>query len=791
MDDNTLRATLWEAFQAETAERLHAMATALVALEKAEDAVERRAILEALFREAHSLKGAARAVNHRDIEKLCQALESAWKPVMSGEMDLSRAHADLYHDAVTLLEEALADHDTSRPAGWTRRMQALVDKLTLSAQAAAPETAQAVAAVTGTPEAAVTGTPEAAVTGTPEAAQPPSAPPREDDRHERPKKTLAPPGVDHARSVRISVERLDALVHHAEEVVSLRPMFQERFRRVAELLRQVQQCQKAWLEIDGTLRAMKPGQEQDGDQRNSAGGCPRRDETIELIRRGWVRAHDMERELLALGKALTEDSRQFARVSDELLEHARRAALLPVSTVFASLPRMARELARSRGKQVNVVLSGEALEVDRRVLDAMKDAFVHLVRNAVDHGLEDPDTRERQGKPGTGTVRIDATQPDGDKIRFVVADDGKGLDAERLRRQAVKLGLVSEEAAQQMSDAATWELAFRPELSTSERVTEISGRGFGLDIVLQRVEALGGIVHVTSAPGRGTTFTLDVPVSVSTFRGILVSVSGRRFVLPSAMVERAGRVGRADIRTSGGRRSFVCDDRLLPAVFLGDILGIPRPPLEREGARFVPFIVLGTGNDRIALEVSEVIGAQEVVVKHLGPQLARIPCIFGATVLGGGEIVPILRVSDLLKGARSSTRPSPPHSGQPNVVTKKKVSILVVDDSITSRTLLRNILELAGYEVETAVDGAGAWETLQRGRFDLVVSDVEMPHMDGFTLTRRIRSDPALGTLPVVLVTGRDTGEDRAEGLEAGASAYVVKRRFDQGTLLDVVRKLV
>lgn len=328
-------------------------------------------------------------------------------------------------------------------------------------------------------------------------------------------------------------------------------------------------------------------------------------------------------------------------------------------------------------------------------------------------------------------------------------------------------------------------MIFQSGFSTSQIITDISGRGLGLAIVQEKVERLGGIVAVESRPGAGATFCITLPLMLATFRGVLVRVGEHRFVIPALSVERVIRVAQQDIRTVENRATIPLGGQAVALVSLSDVLELPGTGM----AERVMVIVLNAGHRCVAFHVDEILGEQEVLVKTLGRQLARVRNVTGASVLGNGQVVAVLNVPDLLK---SAVKPAAPQSlaAKAHVVTEKQ-SILVVEDSITSRMLLKNILESAGYRVATAVDGVEGYTTLKTEKFDLIVSDVEMPRMDGMELTARVRADKQLCDLPVVLVTSLGSSAHRERGIEVGANAYIVKSDFDQSNLLEVIRRLI
>jgi two-component system chemotaxis sensor kinase CheA len=440
---------------------------------------------------------------------------------------------------------------------------------------------------------------------------------------------------------------------------------------------------------------------------------------------------------------------------------------------------------------VELVIHGGDLEIDRRILEEMKDALIHMIRNCIDHGIETPAVREQKQKPPRGTITLAIAQQDSGKAEMLVTDDGMGIDAGKVKAAARKLGLVSAEEAARLGEHETLMLAFRSGISTSPIITDISGRGLGLAIVREKVERLGGTVALESRPDAGTTFRIILPLTLANFRSILVSAGGQFFVIPAVSVERVARVAASDIRTVENRETISLDGQAVSLVRLGDVLGLPAKAAAGKSAGNSA-IVLGLGSARIAFQVDEVLGEQEALVKPLGPQLVRVRNVAGASVLGTGQVVPVLNVPDLMKSAVRPALTTLRAVGMPVPSAETRMqSVLVVEDSITSRALLKNILESAGYAVTIAVDGVDAYAALKTAAFDLVVSDVEMPRMDGFDLTAKVRADKQLAELPVVLVTALESNEHRERGIDVGANAYIVKSSFDQSDLLEIIRRLI
>jgi two-component system chemotaxis sensor kinase CheA len=436
-----------------------------------------------------------------------------------------------------------------------------------------------------------------------------------------------------------------------------------------------------------------------------------------------------------------------------------------------------------------LVIQGSGIEIDRRILEEMKDPLIHLLRNCIDHGIEAPVVRREKQKPPGGTITVAITQQDGGKIGITVADDGAGIDLEKVKASARKLGLLAAGENVKPDEKELLALIFQSGISTSPIITDISGRGLGLAIVREKVERLGGTIEIETRLGVGTTFRMVMPLTLATFRGMLVRAAGQLFVLPLHNVECVVRVDGEDIRTVENRETISLKGQAVALVRLGDVLELPDNSAS-EAEKNVQAAILGIGPIRIAFQVDEVLGEQEVLVKMLGRQLARVRNVAGACVLGTGQVVPVLNVADLMKSAVQQTTARRAPAAEKTAGTQQR-SILVVEDSITSRVLLKNILESAGYRVTTAVDGVDAYTALKTATFDLVVSDVEMPRMDGFDLTEKIRADKQYSELPVVLVTALGSREHRERGIEVGANAYIVKSSFDQSNLLQVVGQLL
>ena len=496
--------------------------------------------------------------------------------------------------------------------------------------------------------------------------------------------------------------------------------------------------------------------------------------------------------LLALGDQLAGAARDLRELVDDA--HGRLAqvrdgamglAMVPVRRVVAGLPRVVRDVASASGKDVELRLVGEDVELDKQVLDGVSDALKHLVVNAVDHGCESTDDRVAAGKPARATVTVTA-RSSGGTVVLDVSDDGAGIDEDALRAAAVRRGLLPADTT--LSGPALWQLLFQPALSTSTEVTETSGRGVGLDVVRTAVESLGGAVDVTSNPGAGTTFTLTLPVTLGVLRCLIARVGDERYALPVPGVVESLSLKDATVHALAGSPVVVRHGATLPLLDLGAALGVPGDRAPRAA------VVVRHADRQVAWAVDRLEGELELVVKDLGPFLGRLPLISGATIDGDGSVLCLVDLRELASAAGRTGAVALPAMAADAATAEpvgRKARVLVVEDSVGVRELERVILEGAGYEVTTAVDGLDGAARLKGDPADLVVSDVEMPGMDGYTLTRTIRRTRGWEQVPVVIMTSRGGEEDQRAGLDAGASAYLLKTEFDQNQLVETVRRLI
>ena len=584
----------------------------------------------------------------------------------------------------------------------------------------------------------------------PSSPTPPSAAPSRPPPTSRPAPAPPPPparsgGAREASStVRVQAARLDELDGSTTEIIALAARAEHHGERLAAMA--------------DALAAEVAG---------PAAGGPGRTE----------RRRSLAREARALARSAVLDSRTLGQRARELRAYVRSTRLRPFADAADSLPRMVRDLAAQLGKEADFHLEGGALQVDRGVVDGLRDPLVQLVRNALDHGLEAPEVRARAGKPRRGQVTVRAALV-GDRLVVTVADDGAGVDAERLRRRLAQRGGSAPGDARTLAREL-----LTAGVSTRDAASTVSGRGVGLELARRGVESLGGRIGVDWAEGHGTTFTIESPSSLTATRVVLASIGDRILAVPTSSVERMIRVRPERVRRAQGRSTLDLEAGVVPIASLAGVLGPPFAETVTTGVR--PALVLREGDERLVVLVDALMAETEIVARPIqGAGADRLASVQAAALLPSGSVALVLSISEVLRRGLAMPTMEAPGEAAP-------ARVLVADDSITTRTLERTLLEEAGFEVLLAVDGEEAWTLLGRERVDIVVADVEMPRADGLELCRRIRADPRLRALPVVLVTSLGSPDDRRRGVEAGADAYVVKADFDRELLLVTIRQLL
>jgi two-component system chemotaxis sensor kinase CheA len=765
-DDDFLK-RLMATFKIEAQEHIAAITSGLIELEKASEIERQVEIIETVFRETHSFKGAARSVNMIQIEATCQSLESIFAGLKRKEISLSPDLFDILHKAVDILSKLLVSAYAERPP----IEESLIKELILQLEGALKKPGSGVSDQGSEIHEQIQISSD---------THTPSTDIQSQTSDTRP---LFPSVSD---TIRISISKLDSLLLQAEELLSAKLSAHQRSSELQEINASLAKWEKERAKAVSSFKSQVSGFRKENSKHNSI--HPQLNEFLNW-NHNYIKS--LESKVIKLTRSNDQDLRSLSAMVDNLLNSVKNVLMLPFSSFLEIFPKLVRDLSHDKSKDVQLIIHGGDIEIDRRILEEIKDPIIHLVRNCIDHGIEKQEERLRRKKPTSGIIKINISRVNSKKVEILISDDGAGIDVAKVKESGVKVGVLSQEQADRLNENELMSLIFLSGISTSPIITDISGRGLGLAIVREKVEKLGGIVSCESKLNVGTILQVILPMTLATFRGVLIRLDGQLFVLPTSNVDRIVRIKHDEIRTIENKETISLNGRTIPLVPLHAVLEILQKENKSEGHEFVTVLVLGTSEKRIAFSVDEVLNEQEVLVKSLGSQLSRVRNIAGATVLGTGKVVPILNVTDLMRSAvKVSAVPFKAAVAEKEVKAKRK-SILVAEDSITARTLLKNILETAGYNVKTAVDGIDALTALKTEHFDSVVSDVDMPRMNGFDLTAKIRSDRKLADLPVVLVTALESREDRERGVDVGANAYIIKSSFDQSNLLEVIKRLI
>lgn len=737
--------------KAEIRERLQALNEGLLRLESepGEDG-----LIDELFRHAHSIKGSAQMVGLDLVSRVAHGLEDALGAVRSGKLPVSPPLLDVAFQTLDLLERLLAD-PPERAA--LSQAEGLAEHLGAIGAGGAVSRYGAIASevVDAGGEDGASSSQEASLPSVEDVAEWPEA--RAQAAPEKPAATAAPAGTASAGrmvdAMRVPIERVDHLLGLVGELASL----EQQGKALAEALNAHQ----------ARLRRLR------GSAGHPEAALPA--EHVEAVEQACAQASRLVRSARRLVTAQ-------AILGCEIRDAAMDLRLLPVATLFERFPRPVRDLARAAGKEVRLVIEGEETRLDKRILDELYDPILHLLRNAVDHGIELPAERVEAGKPEQGTLVLRA-MPRGRTVCIEVSDDGRGISIEKVRQAACDRALITPGEAAGLTEDQVLQLLFRPGFSTAAQVTSVSGRGVGLDVVYSNVRDLKGVVRLENRPEKGATFSLEIPLTLATTRVLLTECGGVAYALPGALVQGVMEVEAAQARGACGQQVVSWEGRTVPLWPLDAVLGrSQRRPAKKRLA-----VMVANAGRTVGLVVDRLLDEEEVVLKPVGALLESARLVTAGAVLGDGRVALLLDVDAVVKAA---SRARAGATGTTESESVRRYSILLADDVLTTREVERAILEAAGYEVTAVADGQAAWEQLARRSFDLVVTDVEMPRMDGFALTRQITSDARTAHIPVIIITSLAKEEDRRRGLEAGAAAYIVKSAFDQENLLDLIERL-
>ncbi|MGB7623035.1 MAG: hybrid sensor histidine kinase/response regulator, partial [Terriglobia bacterium] len=695
---------------------------------------------ETLLRAAHSVKGAARIVDHSIAVELAHTMEDWFVAAQRGNVTVPKEQIDILLNGVDLLTQlAQEPPDANALKGEVEALLAA-----LSASKASPDLPASTSVAAPRPS-----------------------------RSETAWTVPRPPGADSKRALRITTETLDRLQGLAGETLVASRWFDQYVATMTQL-KSLHQGMSHSLDVLQDALA-------EGKQNERTAG-----HLLELVSKTAANQQALSKHL----EEMESFDRRFMNLSHRLYEEALDCRMRPFGDGIEGFPRMVRDLARRFKKEIRLEINGHATPVDRDILERLESPLNHLLRNAIDHGIELPEERRQSHKPEVGTIRLEAQHRAG-MLVILVADDGRGVDLETLRKIIVEKELARSEVAQRMNAQELLNFMFLPGFTMKHDVTEISGRGVGLDVVQSMVKEVGGTLHASTRPGQGMQIELQLPLTLSVMRALLVEIGGEPYAIPSSRITRVLKIPKGKIEVLEGRQFFSLGTRQIGLVTAHQVLGCEASGI---GSEEISILLLGEANRMFGVVVDRFLEERELVVRPLDPRLGKIQDIVAAALMPDGSPVLIVDVEDLIRSIEtmiSGERLTQiTKFGAPGGVRKQK-RILVVDDSLTVRELERKLLDSQGYSVEVAVDGMDGWNAIRTGHYDLVVTDIDMPRLDGIELVTMIKKDARFGSLPVMVVSYKDRDEDRHRGLEAGADYYLTKGSFHEEALLQAVVDLI
>lgn len=698
--------------------------------------------LEEAFRCAHNLKGAARVANVRGVDVLAQHLEGLLLQLRQGRLSFDGAVTEAIRSGLRAIEECTALPPRIADSQLSDLLM-ILKQLTESGES--PDTG-------GTPPVGVNQSlgADAAVAASADALIMP------------------------VETVRLSAESLDRLLQSTGELLTESLKQDLVVKELNAMGRQIAGIQSHWNHLKKAMRSLR--------QLEATPEANQLWQGLDLMEH---QLHSHTRHIRSLRLLGQRSAWSLRLLGEQLQRDVRQTRMVPAESVFQIFRKMVRDLARDEGKQIEFHISGFEVQADRMVLQAMKDPLMHILRNAVTHGIELPDEREAQGKQATGLVllRIEAL---GNRLTIAVEDDGRGIDLAKTAEIAARRRLIPDKDVATATSAELTRLLFRPGFSTAPVVTELSGRGIGLSVVHEAVARLQGDVELRPREGCGTSLLLSVPLAVSTHRLLLVSCHGQTFAIPLYGIESLHRIRTGDLETVEGKPMVTLKGQLTSVAMLDQLLGVSDSGLDTE---MLSLVVLRSGRKRLAVVVDALLAERDALIKKLGAPVASLKKFAGGMLLEDGTVVLVLNPAELIE-ARSFHQTPTFHRAKPDD-DKQTPTILVVDDSFTTRTLETSILETHGYRVRVAVDGIEALTLLRSEKVDLVITDIQMPRLDGFGLLEEIKKDQRLTHLPVIVVSSVDQREDQQRGLSLGADAYIVKRKFDHQDLLQTIEQIL
>ncbi|MCL5772964.1 MAG: Hpt domain-containing protein [Firmicutes bacterium] len=724
-----------EIFISDSQEKIQELTTGLLELEKNPDSKE---LIDSIFRVAHSLKGSGSSFGYPTVTKLGHSMEDILDKARKRELRITENLIDLFFQCLDALKEVYTDAREGRPD--RNIIPPVVEKLkvVLEAKEVPVEAAEAGIAVV-------------------------------------PVKIFKP-----EEALRVSLSKLDRMANLVGEIATIQNSQEEELKKLERLISFSRDSRREIAKLLADIKEDKAMREIFSNSKFSF--------VFQLIEKilNFV-SEDGDNLFRRLYNANLRRDASLKSLQEEVL----KVRMVPVSKLFESYPRMIRDISKSQGKDIRLELEGEKTELDRRILEEITDPMMHLVRNAVDHGIEMPEERKKRGKPPYGTIKLSATTK-GNQVVIEISDDGKGIDRNKVRQKALEGGFLKEGASSQVSDDEVLNFIFMPGFSTADKVTTISGRGVGMDVVKNQIEKLRGSIEIETSMEKGTIFRLKVPLTMVSINVLVVEAgAGQIFCLPSIFIDEVTVVNINDIMQTGDKLAVEEEGKLMNLAYLGSLLGIEGEINVPDGGNLLAVVVRSLER-RFGLIIDRIIGHQDVVARGLGGILKGSVNFAGAAVLGTGELALILDVPEIIKLLSEYSVVS---SAEIKIGIENEgqagPSILLVEDSFVSRQLTKTMLEDFGFEVHAASDGEEAVRILDEQKFDLVITDVQMPRMDGINLIKYLKGSKRFKRLPVIIMSIFSDQELIKKGLEAGASSYIRKGTMTRKEIVDIINKFV
>jgi len=742
-------------------------------------------LLNRIFRVAHTVKGSSSFLNFDVLTELTHHMEDVLNKARKGELKITPDIMDVVLESVDMMKgllESIRDNGSDAAAGID--IKNICASLTQISEGEAPSAAPEAPAAAPAPEPV---------------KEPEPATPAEE----------AAPEVSDAELSKLSDSEVEAEIERLLKVRKAEDQARRASKGIAP--KSPEEIAPAASAAPAPAPKPAPSRERDADKKMPAASSnsavaqeqtirvevKRLDHLMNLIgelvlgKNRLLKIYDDVEERYEGEKFLEELNQvvsSLSLVTTDIQLAVMKTRMLPIAKVFNKFPRMIRDLSRELGKQIDLEISGEETELDKSIVEEIGDPLVHIIRNSCDHGIEDPETRKAMGKPEKGLVQLKAYN-EGNHIVVEIVDDGKGLDADMLKAKSIEKGIITEREADAMSEKEAFGLIFKPGFSTAAKVTNVSGRGVGMDVVKTNIEKLNGIIDIESEVGKGTVMKLKIPLTLAIIQSLLVGTQEEFYAIPLASVLETVRVPIDDIYTIDGKNVLRLRDEVLSLVRLSDVFGVNKV---FDGGDQTYVVIIGVAEAKLGIIVDTLVGQEEIVIKSMGDYLQNIPGIAGATIRGDGRVTLIIDVGAMMEMAKD-IKVNIRAEMEDSTKAKEKPSdykVLIVDDSKMDRTIMQKSLEPIGVTIIEATNGVEALNIIKSGEhaFDAVLIDIEMPRMDGYTLAGEIRKYSKYRTLPLIAVTSRTSKTDRLRGVEVGMTEYITKP-YSSEYLENVVRK--